>query len=86
MKTLPYLKKDDRGIMTLYVEEKPYMMLAGEIHNSSSSSLGYMKEKVWPELRGLHLNTLFVPVAWETVEPEEGSFDFSIPEGLQVGS
>lgn len=82
MKTLPYLKKDDRGIMTLYVEEKPYMMLAGEIHNSSSSSLGYMKEKVWPELRGLHLNTLFVPVAWETVEPEEGSFDFSIPEGL----
>ena len=57
-------------------------MLAGEIHNSSSSSLEYMKKEVWEKIRGLHLNTLIVPITWETVEPEEGKFDFSLAEGI----
>lgn len=82
MKKIPYLAKDDKGIWTLYADGEPYLMLAGEIHNSSSSNLKYMKENVWPGIRGLHLNTLILPVAWETVEPEEGTFDFSLVKGI----
>lgn len=82
MERLPYISKDKNGIWTLYVHEKPYLMLAGEIHNSSSSSLEYMKKEVWEKIRGLHLNTLIVPITWETVEPEEGKFDFSLAEGI----
>ena len=82
MKQIPYIAKDSRGLWTLYVDEKPYLMLGGEIHNSSSSSLPYMKEKVWTGVEGLHLNTLIVPVAWETIEPEEGMFTFENPLGL----
>lgn len=29
-----------------------------------------------------HLNTLIVPVYWETLEPEEGSYDFSLVDSL----
>ena len=82
MENLPYLGRDERGLPVLYADGAPYLMLAGEIHNSSSSSLEYMREKVWPGIRGLHLNTLIVPVTWETVEPEEGRFDFTLPEGI----
>lgn len=53
MKQIPYIAKDSRGLWTLYVDEKPYLMLGGEIHNSSSSSLPYMKEKVWTGVEGL---------------------------------
>lgn len=82
MSILPYVAEDRKGVPTLYVDGEPYLMLAGEIHNSSASSLEYMKKKVWPGIRGLHLNTLIVPVTWETVEPEEDCFDFSLMEGI----
>lgn len=82
MKKIPFIEKDEKGIWTLYADGEPYLMLAGEIHNSSSSDLDYMRTKVWPGIRGLHLNTLIVPVAWETVEPEEGAFDFSLVRGI----
>ncbi|MGO4371138.1 beta-galactosidase, partial [Paenibacillus sp. MCAF20] len=70
MKKLPYLKEEN-GVTSLYVDGEPYIALGGEIHNSSSSNLEYMKEKVWPFLRNLHLNTLCVPVFWELIEPEQ---------------
>lgn len=81
-KELPQIKKDKNGRAAWLVDGKPYIALAGELHNSSSSSLRYMDERVWPALRPLHLNTVLLPVAWETVEPEEGKFDFSLPDGL----
>lgn len=74
--------REDRGIPTLYVKGRPFIALAGEVHNSSSASLTYMEQKVWPYLEGMHLNTLVVPIAWETIEPEEGSYDFTVLEGL----
>ncbi|MDO4299167.1 MAG: DUF5597 domain-containing protein [Lachnospiraceae bacterium] len=82
MSKLPYIGKDRNGIPALIVDGKPYLMLGGEIHNSSSSSLSYMEEKVWMEIRGLHVNTLIVPVTWETVEPEEDRWDFSLVDGI----
>ncbi len=78
---IPQLLKEN-GIYNLYVDGKPYIALAGEIHNSSSSSLNYMKEKVWPHLRGLNLNTVVLPIYWELIEPEQGIFDFQLLDGL----
>lgn len=65
----------------LMVHDKPYLLLAGEVHNSSSSSLIYMEE-AWDKAERLHLNTLLLPITWELLEPEEGKFDFSLIDGL----
>jgi hypothetical protein len=65
----------------LIVEGQPFLSLAGELHNSSSSSLEYM-EKLWPILQQLNLNTVLAPVSWELVEPVEGQYDFSLVDGL----
>lgn len=81
MKKIPYITKEN-GVHTLFVDEKPYIALAGEIHNSSASSLEYMKEKVWPNLRDLNLNTVILPVYWELIEPEEDRFDFTAIDGI----
>jgi len=81
---LPHLEK--RGHATqLIVDGKPFLILGGELHNSSSSSVEYMKD-VWPRLAAMHLNTVLTPVAWETIEPEEGKFDFTCVDGLLEGA
>ena len=67
--SIPYIKKDDHGILTLYVDDKPFFCRSGEIHNSSASDPGFMDEKVWPALRGLHMNSVIAPVYWELLEP-----------------
>lgn len=63
------------------VDGKPFLMLAGELHNSSSSSLEYMKP-AWPKLAALGLNTVLTPLSWELVEPTEGKYDFALVDGL----
>ncbi len=81
---IPHL--DKRGNATqLIVDGHPPLILGGELHNSSSSSVEYMKP-VWPRLTALHLNTTLLPVAWETIEPEEGKFDFRCVDGLLEGA
>jgi hypothetical protein len=74
--------KLDNGIPTLYVKGEPFFALAGEIHNSSASNLKYMDEKVWPNLRGLNMNSVIVPLYWETLEPEEGVYCYELLDGL----
>lgn len=69
------------GHPALMVDGKPFIMLAGEVHNSSSSSLVYM-EQVWEKANALGMNCLLLPVTWELTEPEEGKFDFSLLRGL----
>lgn len=76
----PHLKQAN-GRTQLIVNGKPFLSLAGELHNSSSSSLVYM-ERLWPGLQQLNLNTVLAPVSWELIEPEEGKFDFSLVDGL----
>lgn len=63
------------------VNGKPFLMLAGEAHNSNSSSLAAM-EPVWAQAERLCLNTVLLPVSWELVEPEEGRFVFDLVDGL----
>src|SRR5215472_17056770 len=76
----PHLEK--RGVATqLIVDGKPFLMLSGELHNSSSSSLEYMKP-IWPQLAAMGLNAVVTPLSWELNEPEEGKFDFTLVDGL----
>jgi Domain of unknown function (DUF5597)/Beta-galactosidase len=77
---LPRLEK--RGAATqLIVDGKPYLILGGELYNSSSSSLDYMKP-LWPKLSAIPLNTVLTPLSWELIEPVEGQYDFSLVDGL----
>jgi hypothetical protein len=81
---LPHLEK--RGNATqLIVDGSPFLVLGGELHNSSSSNVEYMKP-VWARLSAMHLNTVLLPVAWETIEPQEGKFDFRCVDGLLEGA
>ena len=71
-----------QGKPILFVDGKPTLLFAGEVHNSSASSLSYMEEQVWPHVRDLHLNSLVVPVSWEFLEPTPGEYDFTLPDGM----
>lgn len=59
------------------VQGKPFLMLGGELGNSSSLTAAQADE-ILPKLARLHFNTLLIPVAWDQIEPQEGHFDFSI--------
>lgn len=65
----------------LEVDGKPFIMLAGETHNSNASSLEVM-ERVWQKARELCLNTVLLPITWEVIEPKEGEFDFTLLDGI----
>ena len=82
--TIPHLEKHGTT-MQLMVDDKPFLILGGELHNSSSSSVDYMKP-FWPGLAALHLNTVLTPVSWELIEPKEGKFDFTLVDGLIHGA
>lgn len=73
--------RTEGSAVQLVVDGKPFLILGGEVSNSSSSSLDYMT-KIWTHMQDLHANTVLVPVSWELIEPEEGKFDFSSVDGL----
>ena len=76
----PHLEK--RGVATqLVVDGKPFLILGGELHNSSSSSLEYM-QPLWSQLAEMGLNTVITPLSWELIEPAEGHYDFALVDGL----
>ena len=72
---LPQIKKNG-AVTQMFVDGKPFIMLSGELHNSSASGIDYMKP-IWDKLQAMHLNTVVGAANWELVEPQEGKFDFS---------
>jgi beta-galactosidase GanA len=76
----PTLRKQGTATQ-LIVDGKPFLVLAGELGNSTSSNAGYMRP-IWPKLAALNLNTVLVPVYWELIEPTEGKFDFTLVDEL----
>jgi beta-galactosidase GanA len=77
---LPHIVRTSAGKHMFVVDGQPFLMLAGQAHNSSNYPA--ILPKVWPVMRQLHANTLEIPVAWEQVEPVEGQFDFSYLDTL----
>jgi hypothetical protein len=77
--SIPHLEK--RGQATqLMVDGRPFLILAGELTNSASSSMEYMAP-YWPKLAAANMNTILAAVTWELVEPEPGKFDFALVDG-----
>ena len=76
------VKKDGR--YALLVDGNPYLVLGGQIHNSS----GWPSElpQVWESMAALHANTVEAPVYWEQMEAKEGQFDFSNVDAILQGA
>jgi beta-galactosidase GanA len=60
---LPAIRQNGAG-KQFFVDEKPFIMLSGELHNSSASSIEYMRS-IWDKLAALHLNTVIGAASWE---------------------
>jgi hypothetical protein len=76
----PHLRT--RGSATqLIVDGKPFLILGGELHNNSATSLEYMKP-IWPRLAAMGLNTVLAPISWALLEPAESQFDYALVDGL----
>jgi hypothetical protein len=79
----PKLVQKD-GRYALMVDGRPYLILGGQIHNSSAwpSEL----PQVWESMAALNANTIEAPVYWEQFEPQEGHFDFSNVDKIVEGA
>jgi hypothetical protein len=81
--SLPRLvKKGNAGYMA--IDQKPMLILGGELHNSSTGSVQQMAQ-IWGKLREYNLNTVIAPVTWELLEPEEGKFDYTQIDSMIAG-
>ena len=76
----PQLRKQGDAVQ-LVVDGKPFLILGGELGNSSFTGLEYM-EPIWAKLKAMNLNTVLAPVYWELIEPMEGEFDFQLYDRL----
>ncbi len=80
---MPKLIQKD-GRFSLLVEGRPYLILGGQIGNSSAWP--NMLPQVWPALETMHANTVEAPVYWEQMEPQPGHYDFSNVDALLQGA
>jgi hypothetical protein len=71
---------EKNGRHALLVDGQPFLMLAGQAHNSS----GWpgMLPQVWSAIEAMHANTLEIPIYWEQIEPQPGKFNFSLIDTL----
>jgi beta-galactosidase GanA len=80
----PHLRRQGSA-QQLIVDDQPFLIIGGELHNSSASSSEYM-EPLWQRMKDMRFNTVLAPVYWELVEPEEGRFDFTLVDSLISGA
>ncbi len=77
---IPHLAKQGTAGQ-LIVNKKPFLLLSGELGNSSASDLAYLRP-IWPQLVKMHLNSVLAPIYWELIEPEQGRFDFTLVDSI----
>jgi len=77
-----FVEKDGRW--ALLVDGHPYLILGGQVHNSS----GWPSElpAVWNSLAELHANTVEAPVYWEQMEPQEREFNWGNVDAIVKGA
>lgn len=77
-----FVEKDGRW--ALMVDGKPFLILGGQVHNSSAwpSEL----PRVWKSLEELHANTVEAPAYWEQIEPQQGKFNWDNIDAVVKGA
>src|SRR5690242_12281621 len=69
----------------LVVDGRPFLLLGGELHNSSSSTARSMATR-WAGIVEAGCNTVLAAVAWEQFEPQQGCFDTAFVDDLLAGA
>jgi hypothetical protein len=82
--SIPHLEKQGSATK-LIVNDKPFLVLGGELHNSSTSGVEYMRP-IWKRMAQKNLNTVIAPVYWELLEPAEGKFDYTLVDSMIIGA
>jgi hypothetical protein len=77
---IPHLQKQGTATQ-LIVDGKPFLALAAELSNNGATSVDYMKP-AWPKIVEARVNTVLAGVSWAQIEPQEGKFDFTVPDGI----
>lgn len=82
---LPHMQQSKAGKTQLIVDGKPFIALAGELHNSTTGSVENMRG-LWKRMADKNLNTVVAPISWELLEPEEGKFDYTLLDAMITGA
>jgi len=69
------------GQTQLFVDGKPFIAIAGELHNSTSSGLAYFSQAL-KYAASLNINTVIASISWEQFEPREGEFDYTLVDNI----
>lgn len=78
--SIPHLVRQG-SCSQLFIQGKPFLILAGELGNSTASDLAYLRP-YWDNFKKMNLNTILCPVYWELIEPKEGNFDFALVDSV----
>jgi beta-galactosidase GanA len=81
---IPHLEKQGTA-SRLVVNGKPFLLISGELHNSTCGGFDYMKP-VWKRMAKKNLNSVIATVSWELIEPKEGKFDFALVDSIIAGA
>lgn len=77
---LPYLQKSANS-NKMMVDGKPFIILGGELHNSTGTDKIALKEAL-KEAKSYNLNTVLAYAYWEFIEPTEGKYNFELIDYL----
>ena len=81
---IPLLEKHG-NTSRLVVDGKPILLLCGELHNSSTGGLDYMRP-IWKRMAEKNLNSVIAALSWELIEPTEDHFDFTLVDSAMAGA
>ena len=82
--TIPHLEKHGKSVR-LVVEGKPFLLISGELRNSSCGGFASMRP-IWKRMARKNLNSVIGTVSWELLEPSEGRFDFGLVDSMIAGA